>query len=129
MNPFDLVNAINSKKNVEWTEEAEKEYKPFIINRNFAKTADTVLFAAEMDLASGLDKKLQYDFYFYGVSKGKRFEKGITKDRKSDKEQLVIDLLNVNLDCAKNYVRILDTVTPDWEIEEVKRLEKGGRKR
>ncbi len=129
MNPFDLVNAINSKKNVDWTEEAEKEYKPFIINRNFAKTADTVLFAAEMDLASHLDKKLQYDFYFYGVSKGKRFEKGIQKDKKSDEEQLVIDILGVNLDCAKSYVKVLDQVNPGWEKEEKERLEKGGRKR
>lgn len=74
--PFDYVTSINStKKNLIEDETTEKGYSPFLTNRALSYHADTILYANEMNLNSGLDNKLQYDYYLYSIKKGKRFSK------------------------------------------------------
>ena len=46
---------------------------PFLTNRAFSMHIDTIMLAEEMNQAHRLDPRLQYDFYYYGVRKGKRF--------------------------------------------------------
>ncbi len=84
----DYLNSINySKENLMDTdEEAVKQYPPYIINRCFSGFMDTVLYANEMNIASHLDSKMQYDFYINSLRKRKRFSPWLKKDSLKDLE-------------------------------------------
>mgnify|MGYP000153211767 CR=1 FL=1 len=73
----DYLNSINYKKNNLMVEDGdefwEKKYPAHIVNKCLWGFADTVLFANEMNGLHHMDKKLQYDFYLYGLPKKKRF--------------------------------------------------------
>lgn len=72
---FDFLNSINDHKKLEWAEDIEKAYPSYMVTRGLSYFADTVKIANEMNLNSHLDSKLQYDFYFNLIPKGKRFSK------------------------------------------------------
>ena len=68
-NPFDYVKSIN-KKTYDYDLSG---YNPFLTNRAFAAFIDTVMYAETMNQAHALSPNLQYDFYYYAVRKGSRF--------------------------------------------------------
>ena len=87
---FDIVNNINlcqkspdilkgvtadSSEALPDPESPEKAYIPFMINRSFSFFQDTVLFANEMNIASHLPARMQYDFYKTALRPRKRFSK------------------------------------------------------
>lgn len=67
-------------------EEAVRQYPPYIINRCFSGFMDTVLYANEMNMASHLDSKMQYDFFINSIRKRKRFSPWLKKDPLKDLE-------------------------------------------
>jgi hypothetical protein len=70
---FDYVNEIMyGKKNLMTSEENEKEYIPFLVNRALSYHFDTILYANEMNRRHFLDKKLQNDFFINTVRSKKR---------------------------------------------------------
>jgi hypothetical protein len=84
----DYLNSINySKENLmDADSEAVKQYPPYIINRCLSGFMDTVLYANEMNMASHLDNKMQYDFYINTLRKRKRFSPWLKKDSLKDLE-------------------------------------------
>ncbi|CAB5221498.1 clamp loader small subunit [uncultured Caudovirales phage] len=111
MNPFDFVNAINSTKvdlirDSENPELAEKSYNPFITNRALSYFIDTLLYATEMNLASGLDNKLQNDYLINSIRKGKRFSKW-SKPIEDSNVSAVQDYYKVNYAKALEISKIL----------------------
>jgi hypothetical protein len=81
---FDYVNEIlQGKKNLMVTEEDEKTYIPFLINRALSYHYDCVLFANEMNRRHFLDKKCQHDFFINTIRSKKR---PYVKWGKSEKE-------------------------------------------
>jgi hypothetical protein len=128
MNFFDVLDCINTKKYV-WDDEVEKLYTPYMVNKGFSQFSDTVLYAAEMNQYPDLDKKLQYDFYYYFLPKKKRtgkWEKAIDQSKDQD---MVIELFGISRDKSTEYVKTLDVVYPNWREEAVSKLDKGGRSR
>lgn len=80
MNPFQYIASINNtKKDLMIGEDEEKAYSPFIVNRGLSYFQDTVLFANEMNMASHLDHRLQYDFLRGAIRPRKRFSKWMKK--------------------------------------------------
>lgn len=77
---YDKVNLMDAD------EESERQYPPYIINRCFSGFMDTVLYANEMNMASHLDNKMQYDFYINSIRKRKRFSPWLKKDPLKDLE-------------------------------------------
>ena len=71
MNPFDLVKAINEKKEVD----NPAEYVPYLSNIAFSYSLDTVMLANEMNQHPNMPPVCQYDFMYHTVKKGKRFNK------------------------------------------------------
>ena len=69
--PFDFVKSANEKN--EYLGGDLAGYVPFLMNRAFAMHPDTVMLAEEMNQYHSLSPHLQYDFYYYGVRKGRRF--------------------------------------------------------
>ena len=68
--PFDYVKSINTKSEYEYDLSG---YVPYLTNRAFAMHMDTIMYAEEMNQYNQLDPALQYDFYYNGVRKGRRF--------------------------------------------------------
>ena len=69
-NPFLYVKSINKKE----YQYDLSGYNPFLTNRAFASFIDTILFAEQMNQHHTLSPQLQYDFYYYGIRKGTRFD-------------------------------------------------------
>ena len=106
------------------TDEDVAIYNPFIVNKALCQHVDTLFFANEMNLYSGLDKKLQYDFLFYGIRKYKRpYQKWFKHDKDRDIENIK-EYYNYSTQQAKEVYSIL---TKEQLNELNNKLNKGGR--
>ena len=85
---------------------------------------DTLAFANEMNLYSGLDKKLQYDFLINIVRPRKRFSPW-GKKQKIDDLDLVKQYYGYSNEKAKQALRILSPQQLDYIRT---KLNKGGKK-
>lgn len=99
-----------------------KSYPPFMINNGLSQFQDTVLFANEMNKYYCLDNKMQYDFLFYGVPKGKRRDKWAKADV-SDDVNSIMEYYCVNRTRALEYLEFL---THDQVAEIKSKLNPGG---
>jgi hypothetical protein len=70
-NIWRFSNSIHDKKYVEDI----TGYNVWLTNRSLANFIDTVLFANVVNIYNELDPQMQYDYLFYGVTKGRRFAK------------------------------------------------------
>ncbi len=128
--PFDIAKTIlNSKEDCYTTEEVfNKEYAPFMVNRILSNASNTVLFAEQMDRNSGLDKKLQYDFYLKGIPKARGYQKMWSKKESEGNNSALIDYIcermNVNQRRAASILKQIGEEVVTMEIESAK----GGRR-
>lgn len=121
----DWLNSINQSKINLVDEEygIEKDYPPFIINKCMSGFMDTVLIANEMNIHSGLSKKMQYDFFINIVRPRKRFSPWMRKE-KHDTLDLIKKYYNYSDEKARSAIKIL---TKD-QIEFIKqRMNTGGK--
>lgn len=125
MNIFDIINSINNKTPLEWDEVTKKAYVPFMINRGLSFNMQTVMFANAMNMSPHLDKQLQYDFYFTGVPKGKRWDKWQKKPEMADDIIAIKNFYHINNDRAAEALKLLT----NEQLTMIKnKLNKGGRK-
>jgi hypothetical protein len=123
MTPFDFINAINHKTPIEWTEEVEKDYAPFMINRGLGYFPESVQIANELNKLSHIDKKMQFDLLYALVPRGKRF----TKWNKADNNPDVILLTNV-FGYSRQYASTVIDLFTQEQLEELRmRIDTGGR--
>lgn len=106
---FDMLSSVMETKNYLYNDDTEKEYVPFMINRGVSQHPDTILFANEMNKCPSLTKKMQYDFFFYSLSRKQRRGKW-AKAEDSDKADL--DLISkhysVSREKAVDYLKLID---------------------
>lgn len=121
MTPFDYLNSLNDKKTN--LRDSLEDYAPFIVNKGLSYYADTVLLANEMNINSHLDPKMQYDFLFGTISKGKRFSKWF-KPEKDDDIKFLQEALSYNRMRAEEALRLLGE---EGVAQMRKDLSKGGR--
>ena len=115
---YDKVNLMDNDT------EAIRQYPPYIINRCFSGFMDTVLYANEMNMASHLDNKMQYDFYINTLRKRKRFSPWLKKDSLKDLE-LVKQYYGYSNEKAKTALGLLTKE----QINYIKsKLDTGGKK-
>ena len=124
----DYLNSINYKKNNLMVEDGdefwEKKYPAHVVNKCLWGFADTILFANEMNGFHHMDKKLQYDFYLYGLSKKTRFSPWM---RASEIENL--ELVKEYFGYSNEKARIALTILSEDQLEIMKKtLSKGGKK-
>ena len=123
---FDWVNDLSYKKErlIDQDPETHKNFLPFMINRAFSQGVDTVMYANEMNKASGISDRMLYDFYFHSLRPYKRFNKW-AKTTKIDYLPDVQKYFNFSLRKAQDALRIL---TMD-ELKEIRHnLDTGGKK-
>ena len=125
----DIIASINNKSGNLFDEDpeaAEKAYNPYIVNAIFSGVDkfgknDTVLYANEMNVRPNISKRMQYDFYYYGLPKARRFLP-FTKAESINNIELVMEYYQCSIKKAK---QIIDVLT-EAQIEVIKgRLFKG----
>lgn len=103
---WDFINSINNKNYI-WDENSEKIFQPYIVNMAFSYYEDTIFFANEMNKFQNISKKQLYDFYFYGVSKKKRWSKWIKNEKNNEFILEIAKLYNVSYDKAVDIEHII----------------------
>lgn len=125
MNPFDFIVAVSeTKKNLFEDPLAEKDYKPFIVNRGLSYFYDTVLYANEMNSRANIPNDWQFFYFLNTIPRKKRYSKWAKKDKETKALLLVKEYYGYSNEKAKEALSVLseDQLT---KIEE--KLTKGGR--
>ena len=120
---FDITNNINLKTGLLSLEEIKESYSPFIINKAFSQTKDTIFYANEMNCNGNIPIDMQYDFYYHLIPKKKRFGKWNKKDSTDE------ELINIIQEVYEySYIKAQEVlpILKQYETELRKSLEKGG---
>lgn len=74
---FDTISALSSTRPLTYQNIVEQNwpYEPFLINRAFSLSEDTVLAAAQMNQRPTLSKDMHATYYIHSVRPRRRFEK------------------------------------------------------
>jgi len=120
----DILNSINQTKENLLSKDPrlEKDYVPFVINKCFSYFADTIFYANRMNQLTCLDKKLQYDYYVYSITKRKRFSKWIKPEQHAD-----LDTIKEVYGYSDARAREVIDLLPMDKLREL--TQKGGQKR
>ena len=119
MNPFDLVTAINEKKQVA----DPTQYNPYLSNMAFSYSLDTVMLANEMNCRPNLPPECQFDFMFGTVRKGKRFNKWY-KEPDYPHLDVVMEYYGYS---KKKALQALEVLTQQDIRDIIESMDKGGR--
>jgi len=123
---FDFLNAINYSKKVEVYSEdplAQKEYKPFVINRFLSQNSDSILYVNEMNQRPHCDSELQFHYFINSLRKKKRIAKKWYKSELSDDIECIQEYFNYNIKKAQEALMILSNEDLSYMKD---RLNKGG---
>jgi len=119
---FDFLNDVTYNKKNLLTEDTEKDYNPFMMNRWLSMRIDTIMYAQEMNVNSHLPKNMQHDYYFYSLRKQKR-----RFDYVKHKKQNEIDLIKEYYNCGESKAKQMLPIFTDDDLEYIKsKLYKGG---
>ena len=120
-----LYSINQSKQSVmEDNQDAVKKYPAWIVNKCLSSHMDAILYSNEMNMNSGLNNKMQYDFYLNSLKPRKRFTPWVKKDTLEHLE-LVKQYYGYNHNKAIAALRILS----ESQLEEIKiLLDKGGKR-
>lgn len=126
MNPFDFVNAITvSKEDLMQTQQDEKSYNSFLVNRALSYFPDTIMYANEMNKYYNMPKKWQFDFLRLSISKRKRFSKWHKPPINTDDVKLLQDYYKYSQAHAIEALKLLNPEQLDLIKQSV---HKGGTK-
>jgi hypothetical protein len=120
----DFLSSINYSKKplLDADDSAKKHYPAFIVNKCLSYFTDTLFHSNEMNCAPWLDKKVQFDYYLYGVRKKKRYSSWLKKDT----EENIAIIREVYGYTESKAQEVLNILGPR-DIEKLKKyLEKGG---
>jgi len=117
-----IPSILQTKKEVV-TQDNERDYVPFIVNKALSFHYDCILYANEMNKNAHLDKNLQYHYYINIIRPWKRPFQKWQKLEKSEDLNIVKEYYKYSNDKAKAALEIL-TKEQLKEIE--KKLYKGG---
>jgi hypothetical protein len=127
MSPFEFINAINfTKVNLFEDPQAAKEYRKtkWIVNKGLSYFPDTVLYANEMNMHSGIPEDWQFFFLLNSIPKKKRFSKWADKETQSESLLLVKEYFGYSSERAKEALSVLT----EEQITMIKeKLYKGGK--
>ena len=117
MGPFEFIKSINQTKKdlIKDDALAEKDYKPFLVNRGLSFFQDTVLQVNEMNRLHFIDNKLQFDYLLNSIRPRKRWSKWL-KPSKIDNLEIVKEYYGFGNEKAKEALEILT----DADIEYIR---------
>jgi hypothetical protein len=122
----DIIPSILQTKKVEVTQENERDYVPFVVNKALSFHKDCVLFANEMNKVPNIDGILQYHYHLHSIRAYKRpFQKWQKLVKDADLLALK-EYFNYSNERAKEAMTVL---SPDDLVKIKKSLFKGGSKK
>ena len=121
--PFDFINAISHTKiDLMEQDNAESQYKPYVINKGLSFYPDTVIQANEMNSRPHLDKRMQFNFLINIIRSKKRYSKWLKPEKLNDLE-VVQEYYGYSKEKARQVLPLLS----DEQINYIKlRIKKGG---
>ena len=119
----DIVPSILLTKKSVITEENEKEYKSFLVNRTLSYHMDCVPFANEMNKVPNIDPLLQYHYLLNTVRRYKRPFRGWQKRSTIEAVTAIKEYYKYSEEKAKSALVVL---SPDQIDVIKKRINKGG---
>jgi hypothetical protein len=121
-----LPTILQTKKDISTVEDFDKTYNPFIAGRALSFHWDCVLYANEINMYSGIDKRMQYAFLLQSVRGYKRPFQKWQKRETVENLALIKEYYSFSNEKAKEAL----TVLTDDQIDEIKkRLDRGGVKK
>lgn len=118
----DIVPSILQTKEYILTEDAEKEYSSYVVNKALSQHIDCIFHVAAIN--NNLDARLHYDYLFHSIKKYKRpYHKWFKNIQDSDIE-IIKKYYNCSNAIAKTYSSIL-TAQEILVLQE--RLDEGGK--
>ena len=122
----EIIPSILQTKKVEVTQENERDYVPFVVNKALSFHKDCVLFANEMNKVPNIDGILQYHYHLHSIRAYKRpFQKWQKLVKDADLLALK-EYFNYSNERAKEAMTVL---SPDDLVKIKKSLFKGGSKK
>lgn len=119
----DVIPSILQTKNEVISDENEKDYVPFVVNKALSFHRDCVLFANEMNKLPNTDKLLQYQYLLNTIRGYRRPYQKWHKRETIENLDAVKEYFNYSNDKAKEALLVLS----DDQLKEIKRkLFKGG---
>lgn len=105
---FDWLTDLNYDKKYLFREDTATDFASFMINRGMSQNVETIMYANELNKHCQLTKEQVHDFYFYILTRKKRFAKW-AKQSGDDKEELdlIIKHYGVNRLRAIEYLKLL----------------------
>ena len=123
LTPFEIAKNINSHG--ERLDTDEDGYEPFMMNRIFSNTPDSVAFANELNRYGTLPKQMQYDFYRYGLEKNpRRYGKWEKRDDNDHDLKIIMEAYGYSRQKAMEVYPVLRPRMTELHAH----VEKGGRK-
>lgn len=121
ISPFEWANSIYLNDYF-MTEDTEKNYEPFMVNKILGMGSDTVLQANEMNQRFGLDKRLQYDYLINKVRAKKRYNAWIKPEAVD-----AVEDVQTYYGYSKHKALQVMPLLSDADIDNIrKRIRKGG---
>ena len=104
---FTTIKLLSETRPVTYQDIVEQNapYEPFMINRAFSLSEDTVLAAALMNERSSLDADMQATFYIHTIRPRRRFEKW-PKGLKDEEAELIAQYYGMSVREAKLSVNL-----------------------
>ena len=104
----DFLNSINHNKKplLDSDEKAEKLYQPYIVNRCLSFFSDTIFHANVVNCNWMADKKMQFDFYRFGIRKNKRYSPWVKKEE-DENISIIKEVYGYNEAKAREVLNIL----------------------
>ena len=118
-----IPSILQTKKCVINDEIDQKDYVPFVVNRALSYHMDCILYANEMNLNSGLDKDMQYQYLLNSVRSMKRKFQPWQKSKTISDLECVKEYFGYSNNKAKDALRIL---SEEQLVELREKTHKGG---
>ena len=128
MELFDFLNDISHKKRGVIRDDplAEKDYKPYVINKFLSQHIDCILYVNEMKSSPHCDKILQFDYLINSLRKQFRRSSKWLKPDFFDDVEVVKEYFGYSTIKAKQALEILT----EEQLEHIRfKLRKGGLKK
>jgi GTP-dependent phosphoenolpyruvate carboxykinase len=128
MELFDFLNDISHKKKGVIRDDplAEKDYKPYVINKFLSQHIDCILYVNEMNIRPHCDKILQFDYLINSLRKQFRRSSKWLKPDFFDDVEVVKEYFGYSTIKAKQALEILT----EEQLEHIRfKLRKGGLKK
>lgn len=93
MNSFDFINSIHFNKDYLFNDPSE--YNQFLVNKALSYFPENIFYVNEMNKNFNINKQWQHDFYFYVISKRKRY---INWDKRDND-------IEININAVKEYYK------------------------